>query len=48
MNADKAVETAPLFLSGGGELGRLIRQHDWASTRLGPPSEWPQNLRTAA
>jgi PAS domain S-box-containing protein len=47
MNADKAVETAPLFLSGGGELGRLIRQHDWASTRLGPPSEWPQNLRTA-
>ncbi|MFZ5779032.1 MAG: response regulator [Pseudomonadota bacterium] len=47
MNADKAVETVPPFLSGGGELGRLIRQYDWASTRLGPPSAWPQNLRTA-
>ncbi|MDE2487760.1 MAG: response regulator [Alphaproteobacteria bacterium] len=32
---------------GGGELGRLIREHDWAKTALGPPARWPQSLRTA-
>jgi hypothetical protein len=35
------------FLSGGGELGELIRSFDWASTPLGPPEDWPQNLRMA-
>jgi PAS domain S-box-containing protein len=37
----------PTFLAGGGELGRLIREHDWESTPLGPPSIWPQSLRSA-
>ena len=40
-------ESAPQFLSGGGELGKLIREHDWASTPLGPPRAWPQALKTA-
>lgn len=34
------------FLSGGGEMGTLIRAKDWGSTALGDPSTWPQSLRT--
>ena len=37
----------PTFLTGGGELGSLMRAHDWASTPLGPPEGWPQSLKTA-
>ena len=37
----------PPFLRGGGEMGRLIRQHDWASTCLGAFSQWPAALRTS-
>jgi PAS domain S-box-containing protein len=35
------------FLSGGGELGKLIRAYDWRSTPLGDPETWPQNLKLA-
>ena len=35
------------FLSGGGEMGELIRAFDWASTPLGPIHGWPQSLRSA-
>ncbi|MGY3342690.1 ATP-binding protein [Bradyrhizobium sp. USDA 4459] len=35
------------FLAGGGEMGTLIRAHDWKSTPLGPPEHWPQSLKTA-
>jgi signal transduction histidine kinase len=38
----------PDFLAGGGEMGALIRAHDWTRTPLGPPDGWPQSLRTAA
>lgn len=34
------------FLSGGGELGALMRSHDWSAS-LGPPAFWPQALCTA-
>ena len=34
------------FLSGGGEMGALMRAHDWSHSSLGPPSRWPQPLRT--
>ena len=34
-------------LAGGGELGRLIRSHDWSATSLGPISGWPQSLMTS-
>jgi PAS domain S-box-containing protein len=30
----------------GGEMGALIRAHDWAETPLGPVQEWPGSLRT--
>jgi signal transduction histidine kinase/CheY-like chemotaxis protein len=35
-----------MFLSGGGEVGALMRAHDWARSPLGDPSGWPQALRT--
>lgn len=35
------------FLQGGGELGQLIRSHDWKNTPLGCPDTWPQSLRSA-
>jgi signal transduction histidine kinase len=33
-------------LSGGGEMGQLIRAHDWSTTSLGPANAWPQSLRS--
>jgi len=37
----------PSFLAGGGEMGGLIRAHDWRATPLGAPDGWPQSLKTA-
>lgn len=34
------------FLSGGGEMGELIRTKDWSKTSLGNPDTWPQSLKT--
>ncbi|HYI88452.1 MAG TPA: hypothetical protein VEY05_00960, partial [Beijerinckiaceae bacterium] len=34
-------------LGKGGELGKLISAHDWASTPLGPIEDWSQSLKTA-
>ena len=38
--------TLPDFLLGGGEMGALMRAHDWSRSSLGPTAEWPQSLRT--
>lgn len=38
---------APGFLSGGGELGALMRATDWSVSPLGEPDTWPQSLKTA-
>jgi PAS domain S-box-containing protein len=35
------------LMSGGGEMGSLMRSKDWATTPFGPVSSWPQSLRTA-
>ncbi|WP_207460138.1 PAS domain-containing protein [Azospirillum sp. SYSU D00513] len=35
------------FLAGGGEMGELIRSHDWRASPLGAPEQWPQGLKTA-
>ena len=35
------------WLSGGGEMGALIRTMDWSATSLGPLESWPQSLRTS-
>jgi PAS domain S-box-containing protein len=34
------------FLSGGGEMGNLMRSKDWSASLVGPPDTWPQSLRT--
>lgn len=39
-------DDAPAFLRGGGEMGDLMRRHDWSASALGPPDGWPQSLRT--
>src|SRR5436190_20237985 len=36
-----------MLFADGGEMGRLMRGHDWAATALGPVAQWPQSLRTA-
>ncbi|MEO5967243.1 MAG: hypothetical protein ABIP68_04335, partial [Ferruginibacter sp.] len=44
----KAKEIIKLdFLSGGGEMGELIRSFDWSKTSIGSPATWPQSLRIA-
>ncbi|HWE16945.1 MAG TPA: PAS domain-containing protein, partial [Hyphomicrobiaceae bacterium] len=35
------------WLASGGEMARLVRAQDWASTPLGPFASWPQSLRSA-
>jgi len=40
-------ESTEQFLSGGGEMGKLIRTMDWSKTALGPIESWPQSLRTS-
>lgn len=39
-------ESQEQFLTGGGEMGKLIRSMDWSKTALGPVEQWPQSLRT--
>jgi len=34
------------FLTGGGEMGELIRSYDWSKNPLGPPQGWSNSLRT--
>src|SRR6478672_12681567 len=38
--------SVPVFLSGGGEVGALMRTHDWSTSPLGAPEQWPQSLRS--
>lgn len=44
--AEKAYTYDDIF-AGGGEMGDLMRQINWAMTPLGPIESWPQSLRTA-
>jgi len=48
MNDNPAVSGAALkFLQDGGELGAMMRAHDWSTSPLGYPHTWPPALRTA-
>ncbi|MEI9935075.1 MAG: PAS domain S-box protein [Ferruginibacter sp.] len=33
------------FLSGGGEMGALIREHNWSTSSIGEPQHWHPSLR---
>jgi PAS domain S-box-containing protein len=46
LNQSVSVRPGGSFPTGGGELGALIRQFDWATTSLGPLATWPQSLKT--
>jgi PAS domain S-box-containing protein len=45
--ADAGAGASADFLARGGEMGRLMRRHDWSRTSLGPIERWPQSLKTA-
>ena len=34
-------------LTGGGEMGDLMRGYDWSNSLVGPIESWPQSLRSA-
>jgi len=36
----------PGFLAGGGEMGALMREHDWATHPMGVPEHWPSLLKS--
>jgi len=46
LNQGLSARSGGSFPTGGGELGALIRQFDWAKTSLGPLATWPQSLKT--
>lgn len=39
-------DPASTWLPGSSPMARLVRQHDWSATPLGPIANWPQSLRT--
>ncbi len=43
----KKTNSIDRMLSGGGEMGELMRSVDWSRTPLGPMTDWPQSLLTA-
>jgi len=45
--SEPSTALAPDWLAGGGASGRLIRDHDWPQTSLGPLDSWPQSLKTS-
>ncbi|GIJ26859.1 hypothetical protein Vqi01_20210 [Micromonospora qiuiae] len=48
--SDTGEEIPPLLaaaFAGGGEMGALLRDHDWSSSPLGTPDRWPAALGNA-
>ena len=41
-------DEGPRWLSGGGEMGALMRSKDWRNTSLGPLEGWPRSLQVSA
>jgi two-component sensor histidine kinase len=35
------------FLEGGGKMGALMRAHNWSTSPLGEPEQWPDALKSA-
>jgi PAS domain S-box-containing protein len=47
MRAEKVRAMAEKLFVGGGELGGLLRSHDWSQTPLGAVETWSDDLKTA-
>jgi len=45
-NDADSLDGSLMFLSGGGEVGAMMRTRDWSVSPLGHPHTWPQALRT--
>lgn len=45
-SSNAPAETAAV-LSGGGEMGALMRVIDWGQTPVGPVATWPPSLKSA-
>ncbi|HAJ64426.1 MAG TPA: hypothetical protein DCP31_38655 [Cyanobacteria bacterium UBA8543] len=46
MRAEESRATAETLFVGGGELGALLRSHDWSKTPLGAVETWSDDLKT--
>ena len=44
---EEVTSSRAAWLFGGGDLGHLMRHHNWSGTPLGPIGNWPQSLRAA-
>ena len=47
MRAEKFRAMAEKLFVGGGDLGALLRSHDWSQTPLGAVETWSDDLKTA-
>lgn len=47
LGTDRAPSAAQRLFAGGGEIGAILADIDWAQTPLGPVETWPQTLRTS-
>jgi len=45
--ADGSASSVADIISGGGQMGALMRTVDWSKTSLGAITHWPQSLRTS-
>lgn len=46
--AEESAENRPRWLTGGGEMGALLRSKDWDKSFLGPLEQWPRSLQVSA
>src|SRR3984957_2713273 len=46
-NRRHAVQPAAKTVFGDTEMSRLVAQHDWSKTSLGPIQSWPNSLKSA-
>jgi PAS domain S-box-containing protein len=47
MSVNGSEEIPQEVFAGGGEMGALIRSHDWSHSTLGAVENWSQSLKTA-
>ena len=47
MKAEEHKARAENLFVGGGEIGALLRSHDWSQTPLGAVETWSDSLKTA-
>ncbi len=45
-DAPRSAPAAVALFAGGGEMGRRMREFNWAQHSLGAPLRWPQSLKT--